>query len=70
VLNKKIDMNSVVQFVKDSWREVTTEVTWPKWGDLQSSATIVLVASLIFALVVGSIDFLIDNALRFLFKSL
>ncbi len=63
-------MNSIVQFVKDSWHEVTTEVTWPKFSDLQSSATIVLVASLIFALVVGSLDFLIDNALRKLLESL
>jgi preprotein translocase subunit SecE len=63
-------MNSVVQFVKDSWHEVTTEVTWPKLSDLQSSATIVLVASLIFALVVGSIDFIIDKALLYLFQSL
>ena len=63
-------MNSIVQFVKDSWQEVTTEVTWPKFSDLQSSATIVLVASLIFALVVGSLDFLIDNALRKLLESL
>jgi preprotein translocase subunit SecE len=63
-------MDKVIQFVKDSWVEVTKEVTWPKISDLQSSATIVLVASIIFALVVGSIDFVIDNALRFLFNSL
>ncbi len=63
-------MNSIVQFVKDSWVEVTKEVTWPKIGDLQSSATIVLVASLIFALVVGSLDFLINNALQKLLQSL
>jgi len=30
----------------------------------------VLIASIIFALVVGSIDFLIDNALRLLYQSI
>jgi preprotein translocase subunit SecE len=63
-------MNSVVQFVKDSWQEVTHEVTWPKMSDLQSSATIVLVASLIFAMVVGGIDFVIERALQLLLQSI
>jgi preprotein translocase subunit SecE len=63
-------MNSLVQFVKDSWHEVTNEVHWPKMTELQSSATLVLIASIIFALVVGSIDFLIDNALRLLYQSI
>ena len=63
-------MNKIVQFLKDSWNEVSTEVTWPKWGELQSSATLVLIASLIFALVVGSIDFLIDRALTLLYQSI
>jgi preprotein translocase subunit SecE len=63
-------MNSLVQFVKDSWHEVTNEVHWPKMVELQSSATLVLIASIIFALVVGTIDFLIDNALRLLYQSI
>lgn len=63
-------MNKLVQFFKDSWHEVTNEVTWPKTAELQSSATLVLVASLIFALVVGTIDTLIDNALRLLYQSI
>ncbi|MCP9768864.1 preprotein translocase subunit SecE [Lacihabitans sp. LS3-19] len=63
-------MNKLVQFVKESWHEVTKEVHWPKMSELQSSATLVLIASIIFALVVGSIDFLIDNALRLLYQSI
>ena len=51
----RMDLDKLGQFFKDSWHEVTQEVTWPKMGELQSSATLVLVASLIFALVVGAI---------------
>jgi preprotein translocase subunit SecE len=58
------------KFFQDSWIEVTREVTWPKWSELQASATLVLVASLIFALVVGGIDFLIENALRLYYQSI
>jgi len=63
-------MNKVVKFFKDSWHEVMHEVTWPKMSELQSSATLVLIASIIFALVVGGMDFIIDNALRLLYQSI
>lgn len=58
------------EFFQNSWTEVTKEVTWPKWSELQASATLVLVASLIFALVVGAIDFLIENGLRLFYQSI
>ncbi|WP_337041466.1 preprotein translocase subunit SecE [Emticicia sp. 17c] len=58
------------QFFKNSWEEVTKEVTWPKWSELQSSATLVLIASIIFALVVGVIDFLIDSGLNLFYRSI
>jgi preprotein translocase subunit SecE len=63
-------MNKLVQFVKESWHEVTKEVHWPTMNELQASATLVLIASIIFALVVGTMDFLIDNALRLLYQSI
>lgn len=60
----------MIQFFKNSWEEVTKEVTWPKWSELQSSATLVLVASIIFALVVGLIDLLIDSGLNLFYQSI
>lgn len=62
-------MEKLTAFLKESWHEITNEVTWPKYSELQSSATLVLVASIIFALVVGAIDFLIDNGLKLLYQS-
>ena len=62
-------MDKLQSFFKESWHEVVNEVTWPKWVELQSSATLVLVASIIFALVVGLFDFAIDNALKLLYQS-
>lgn len=62
-------MEKLSQFFKESWHEVSQEVTWPKWSELQSSATLVLVASIIFALIVGLFDFGIDNALKLLYQS-
>ena len=43
-------MAKVLDFFKDSYVEITEKVTWPTWSQLQSSAVIVLVASLLIAL--------------------
>jgi len=37
------------------------KVTWPTWKELQSSATIVMIASIIIALVIFVMDFIIEN---------
>jgi preprotein translocase subunit SecE len=49
-------MASVVQFIKESYEEMTQKVTWPTWSELQSSAVLVLVASFIIALVIFAMD--------------
>ncbi|MFC0185101.1 preprotein translocase subunit SecE [Pseudarcicella hirudinis] len=40
-------MDKLSHFVKASWEEVTQNVTWPKFSELQSSSFLVLIASLI-----------------------
>lgn len=59
----------MLDLIKASWTEVTQNVTWPKFSDLQASASLVLVASLIFALVIGIIDFVFKSGLDLFYKS-
>lgn len=49
---------SLRSYANDSYRELTQKVTWPDWKSLQSSAIIVLVASIIIALIVFAMDYL------------
>ena len=49
-------MAKVVQFIKESYEEMTQKVTWPTWGELQNSAVLVLVASFIIACVIFAMD--------------
>ncbi|WP_432708545.1 preprotein translocase subunit SecE [Pedobacter sp.] len=49
-------MAKVVQFVKESYEEMTQKVTWPTWGNLLNSAVLVLVSSLIVAIVIFAMD--------------
>jgi preprotein translocase subunit SecE len=51
------NMKKLVGFVQGSIDELTTYVSWPKWSELQSSSALVIFASLIFAVVIGLIDF-------------
>ena len=50
-------MEKLKSYILDSIDEIRNKVSWPKFSELQSSAILVLVASFIFALVIGFIDF-------------
>ena len=43
-------------YFAESYKELTQKVTWPTWQELQSSAIIVMVASLIIAILIYLMD--------------
>lgn len=61
-------MNKLINYVTESWDEVKNKVTWPKYGELQSSAILVLVASTIFSLIIGAIDWVFNEALTWFYS--
>ena len=63
-------MANVSTYIKESWEELTQKVTWPTWRELQSSAILVLVASIIIALVIFVMDKGIYFALDKFYSSL
>ena len=58
-VKKKITMAKIGTYVKESWKELTTKVTWPTWEKLQSSAILVMVTTLILAVIIWLIDLVI-----------
>jgi preprotein translocase subunit SecE len=50
----------LINYAKDSYNELIHKVSWPTWNELQNSAIVVSIASLIIALVV----FLMDISFR------
>ncbi len=62
-------MNRVKDYIMDSIDEIRNKVTWPKFNELQSSAILVLVASLIFAIVIGAIDISFKELLTRYYKN-
>ena len=61
-------MEKVKAYILDSIDEIRNKVTWPKFNELQSSAILVLVASLIFAFVIGLIDLGFKNVLTWFYR--
>ncbi|UCS93700.1 preprotein translocase subunit SecE [Echinicola marina] len=58
---------NVKNFVIESIDEMKNKVTWPKYATLQSNAVLVLVASLIFAIVIGLIDLSFENIMKWFY---
>ncbi|MDD3637329.1 MAG: preprotein translocase subunit SecE [Bacteroidales bacterium] len=56
---------SIVNYAKESYTELMQKVSWPTWSELQSSAIVVSIASLIIALVV----FLMDKSFQTILDS-
>lgn len=50
-------MRKFINYLKESYVELTKKVSWPSWDKLQNSAIVVMVASVIFALVIFAMDF-------------
>ena len=60
-------MSTFINYLKESYAEMTKKVSWPTWDKLQNSAIVVMVASVILALVVFGIDFVIEAAMKLIY---
>jgi len=60
-------MANVLDFIKDSYHEMTQKVSWPTWSELQNSAVVVLIASVIIALLVLAMDQSTSGVLKLLY---
>ena len=45
------------RYLQEVYQELVFKVTWPTWAELQNSAIVVMIASLIIALAVFLMDF-------------
>jgi len=63
-------MSKIGMYFKDSYSELVHKVSWPTWSQLQNSAIIVMVASVIFAIVIFAMDITFRNLMEFLYKAL
>jgi len=59
-------MKKIIQFFKDSYAELK-RVVWPSRENVAASTRVVIVSTLIFAVVLGFVDFLLLKGMDLLF---
>ncbi|GHT14420.1 protein translocase subunit SecE [Bacteroidia bacterium] len=60
----------MIKYLKEAYNELVHKVTWPSFASLQSSATLVMVASVIFALVIFAMDFVFRHGVEMVYSLL
>jgi preprotein translocase subunit SecE len=58
---KEKNMKKIIIYIQEAYKELVHKVTWPSWKELQGSAILVMISSLIIALVVAFMDFGFKN---------
>jgi len=57
-------------YFQESFTELVHKVTWPTWNELQNSAVLVMVATLIISLIVAGMDFIFSRLMEFIYSLL
>jgi preprotein translocase subunit SecE len=55
-------------YFQESFTELVHKVTWPTWSELQNSATLVMVATLIIAVIVAAMDFSFSRIMEMVYR--
>lgn len=61
---------NIRKYFQEAYTELVHKVTWPTWGELQNSAILVMIASLIIAMVIWVMDFGFENIMESVYKLL
>jgi preprotein translocase subunit SecE len=61
-------MQKIGNYFAESWEEIKNKVSWSSYSELQGSAILVLVASTIFALVIGAMDWMFKTGLQWFYR--
>ena len=60
----------MLNYIKESYKELVEKVSWPTFAQLQSSTIVVMVASWIFALVGLVMDISFENLMKGIYSFL
>jgi len=61
-------MAKIGTYIQESADELFNKVSWPTWSELQNSAVLVLVASVIFALIIFAMDRTFSEMMKFVYS--
>jgi len=60
----------LLTYFREVYDEMLHKVSWPTWKELQSSALIVMIASLLIAVVIFLMDFSFEHLMDWIYRML
>ena len=60
-------MRRFINYCKESYVELTKKTTWPSWEKLQSSALLVMVATVILAVALWAVDWIFQHLMTVIY---
>jgi preprotein translocase subunit SecE len=61
-------MSKVISYISESFEELKSNVSWPKWEEVQKYTIIVAVFSVIFALATWGVDTVFEKSISGFFN--
>jgi preprotein translocase subunit SecE len=61
-------MKKIVSYFEESYKELVHKVTWPSWKELQGSAILVMVSSMLIAAIVALMDLGFKNIMNWIYS--
>ncbi len=61
-------MSKFKTYIDETTNELFHKVSWPSWSELQGSAIVVAIASIIIALIVFAMDFTFNKGMEAIYQ--
>lgn len=62
-------MNRIKAYFAETTNELLTKVSWPTWSELQGSAVVVMVASVIISIIIFAMDWVFNFLMETFYQS-
>ncbi len=69
-MQKDVESMRVKAYLREIYDEMVYKVSWPTWKELQNSAMVVMIASLLIALVVLVMDLSFEHLMDWVYRLL
>jgi preprotein translocase subunit SecE len=61
-------MKKIRIYFEETWNELMHKVSWPTWSELQYSAVIVMVGTVVIAILISAMDVSFRNIMQTIYK--
>ena len=58
----------IITYIQETWNELIHKVSWPTWSDLQNSAVVVMIGTVIISLIIFAMDVSFRNIMEMIYS--